>query len=273
MKAWLLGLLLSSVHPQSLTMSAVLITDPTMTRMVALTERGGKCTYSLDRSYIRRRVLDAPRYMVREETEDGMDALMEACQQRDDSSGFVYPGTKWCGPGNKAVSYEDLGRLEAEDRCCREHDHCPAQLAPGECKNGICNDSPFTRSHCDCDARFMRCLQTVNSSAANTIGAIFFNVVQVMCFKERRACASESHCDCDDRFYQCLKDVIARTRPLVAVTVGTVYFNVAAPQCFDEDYPIVKCLEEHGLFRRRCVSYELDKSRPKEWQWFDAKFF
>lgn len=82
----------------------------------------------------------------------------------------------------------------------------------GECKKGLCNSQTFTRSHCDCDARFRRCLQGLNtglwlcfrfirifvlshvskfnqSETANTLGAVFFNVVQVTCFKERRPCS------------------------------------------------------------------------------------
>lgn len=47
----------------------------------------------------------------------------------------------------------------------------------------------FCRSHCDCDAKFRRCLQNVNTETANTIGAIFFNIVQVICFKERSPCS------------------------------------------------------------------------------------
>lgn len=55
-------------------------------------------------------------------------------------------GTKWCGPGSIARSYEDLGVLSKVDRCCREHDNCPVSLSAGQCnKNGICNNSPFTR--------------------------------------------------------------------------------------------------------------------------------
>lgn len=46
-----------------------------------------------------------------------------------------------------------------------------------------------TRSHCDCDVVFRKCLQNVNSETANTIGAIFFNIIQVICFKERSPCS------------------------------------------------------------------------------------
>lgn len=33
----------------------------------------------------------------------------------------------------------------------------------GECKRGLCNQQKFTRSHCDCDAKFRRCLQGLNT--------------------------------------------------------------------------------------------------------------
>lgn len=103
--------------------------------------------------------------------------------------GLIYPETKWCGPGNIATSYNDLGQHAAEDACCREHDHCPMIIGPRQCIQGLCNDSPLTRSHCDCDAKFRRCLQNLNTEVANTLGALFFNVIQVTCFKERRPCS------------------------------------------------------------------------------------
>lgn len=34
-----------------------------------------------------------------------------------------YPGTRWCGPGNTADDYDDLGTHPEEDKCCRRHDH------------------------------------------------------------------------------------------------------------------------------------------------------
>lgn len=56
-----------------------------------------------------------------------------------------------------------MGRYAEEDRCCREHDLCPHTLSAGECKRGLCNHQPFTRSHCDCDMKFRRCLQQLNT--------------------------------------------------------------------------------------------------------------
>lgn len=81
--------------------------------------------------------------------------------------GFIYPGTKWCGPGTTAIDFNDLGRRTEEDKCCREHDHCANTLAPGECRRGLCNRHTITRSHCDCDARFRRCLQNLKTGIFN----------------------------------------------------------------------------------------------------------
>lgn len=65
--------------------------------------------------------------------------------------------------GNIASDYNEVGRYADEDKCCREHDLCPSVLGPGECKRGLCNSQSFTRSHCDCDAKFRRCLQGLNT--------------------------------------------------------------------------------------------------------------
>jgi len=47
------------------------------------------------------------------------------------NDGLSYPGTKWCGPGHTAVSYNDLGRFHSTDACCREHDHCNTAVPSG----------------------------------------------------------------------------------------------------------------------------------------------
>lgn len=76
---------------------------------------------------------------------------------------------------------------------------CVPMLNVGDCRRGLCNRGTFTRSHCDCDARFRRCLQAANTETANTLGAIFYNVVQVTCFQERSPCSA--HQRFEDYFY------------------------------------------------------------------------
>jgi len=45
-------------------------------------------------------------------------------------TGITVPGTKWCGPGNTAANFEDLGRERETDKCCRAHDHCDEIIEP-----------------------------------------------------------------------------------------------------------------------------------------------
>ncbi|XP_035205653.1 phospholipase A2-like isoform X2 [Stegodyphus dumicola] len=99
------------------------------------------------------------------------------------SSYLIYPGTKWCGSGDIADSYEDLGPEIEADLCCRDHDHCEDSIPGRESKYGLQNNSPFTKSHCDCDDKFHQCLKEANTKASNRIGRIFFNFVQMECFR------------------------------------------------------------------------------------------
>ncbi|XP_076761362.1 phospholipase A2 hemilipin isoform X2 [Xylocopa sonorina] len=183
------------------TEASVLVADNTMSRMVELNADAPFCALYTDRGVIQKMVLGADPKKVRQMSSNLVADLEETCKASRDKGknqppggGLIYPGTKWCGPGTLAKSYDDLGHHRAEDICCREHDHCPITIAPHECIHGICNNSPFTRSHCDCDAKFRRCLQNINSEVANTLGALFFNVIQVTCFKERRPCSQWQSC-------------------------------------------------------------------------------
>ncbi|XP_044737877.1 phospholipase A2-like isoform X2 [Chrysoperla carnea] len=177
----------------TITQCTVLVADLTMSRMIELNAKPPFCTFHSERGTIQRMLLASDQRRVRQMSNNAISLLEEICRNNKVTSmhqgGFIYPGTKWCGPGDVAKNYTDLGYNKAEDVCCREHDHCPNIIKSGECKNGICNTSHFTRSHCDCDARFRRCLQSLNTEVANTLGAVFFNVVQVTCFKERRPCS------------------------------------------------------------------------------------
>ncbi|XP_034934669.1 group 3 secretory phospholipase A2 isoform X2 [Chelonus insularis] len=176
--------------------ASVLVADNGMSKMIELNADAPFCALYHDRGVIQRMILGADPKRVRQMSTNLVNDLEETCKasrskgkDQPAGGGLIYPGTKWCGPGSLAASYDDLGHHAAEDACCREHDHCPVTISPQECINGICNNSPFTRSHCDCDAKFRRCLQNLNTEVANTLGALFFNVIQVTCFKERRPCS------------------------------------------------------------------------------------
>lgn len=58
---------------------------------------------------------------------------------------FIFPGTRWCGTGDVARNFEDLGPHVATDMCCRDHDFCQDTMKPGTCKYGLCNTSVFTK--------------------------------------------------------------------------------------------------------------------------------
>ncbi|KAL9980055.1 hypothetical protein ACROYT_G008594 [Oculina patagonica] len=109
-------------------------------------------------------------------------------------SSFIYPGTKWCGMGNEAKSYKDLGMKIKTDKCCRAHDNCkhyiPAFGSIGEVKN----DLPYTVSHCDCDSDFYQCLKVANTETAKKVGEIFFNVLKVPCFVWQNEDCHEGKC-------------------------------------------------------------------------------
>lgn len=54
-------------------------------------------------------------------------------------------GTKWCGRGNTAEDYNDLGDERDTDACCRAHDECPDFIDKGLSKYGLTNNALYTR--------------------------------------------------------------------------------------------------------------------------------
>ncbi|XP_063703588.1 uncharacterized protein LOC134833256 [Culicoides brevitarsis] len=95
----------------------------------------------------------------------------------------IIPGTKWCGTGDIAKSYHDLGTESNVDRCCRTHDLCPSKVRPYQKRYELENNSLYTKSHCTCDDMLFSCLKHSNSSAGNLLGTIYFNLVQVPCIE------------------------------------------------------------------------------------------
>lgn len=57
----------------------------------------------------------------------------------------IVPGTKWCGPGDDADGYSDIGLKFGVDTCCRSHDLCPVRLKPFRVGYGMVNFSVYTK--------------------------------------------------------------------------------------------------------------------------------
>lgn len=68
----------------------------------------------------------------------------------------IAPNTKWCGSGQTANKYNDLGGASKADKCCRRHDHCKFSIHGVTTKWRLFNYLPFTISHCNCDSRLVR---------------------------------------------------------------------------------------------------------------------
>ncbi|KAH8371710.1 hypothetical protein KR093_008580 [Drosophila rubida] len=96
--------------------------------------------------------------------------------------GITVPGTKWCGPGNTADNFEDLGHERDTDKCCRAHDHCEEIIEPHDSLHGLpINTDWFPILKCSCEQQFINCLQAVNTMTSNTLGRIYYGT-RKQCF-------------------------------------------------------------------------------------------
>ncbi|XP_030375269.1 phospholipase A2 large subunit [Scaptodrosophila lebanonensis] len=137
--------------------------------------------------------------------------------------GITVPGTKWCGPGNIADSYDDLGTEVELDMCCRAHDHCTERISPQKQLYGLSNDRMFPIFSCNCEAIFRNCLTSLHNMESAALGRIYFS---------------------------------------------------STPVCFAHGHPVVSCQEHQwDSFQKRCVSYLVDETRPKQWQFYDLAFY
>lgn len=96
----------------------------------------------------------------------------------------IIPGTKWCGTGDIAANYHDLGADRPLDRCCRTHDLCPTKVRAFSRRYNLTNNSLYSKSHCICDDMLFDCLKSTNTSASHLMGHIYFNLVQVPCLAD-----------------------------------------------------------------------------------------
>ncbi|XP_019880793.1 uncharacterized protein LOC109608709 [Aethina tumida] len=98
----------------------------------------------------------------------------------------IIPGTKWCGTGDIAKDYFDLGTDAATDSCCRAHDLCPVKIRSYSSRYNLTNNSYYTKSHCICDDQLFNCLKSTTSPTANILGNLYFNLVQIPCVADTK---------------------------------------------------------------------------------------
>ncbi|XP_072043806.1 uncharacterized protein [Amphiura filiformis] len=95
----------------------------------------------------------------------------------------IYPGTVWCGLGDTASSFDDMGVHADTDACCREHDFCPNHIERFQSKFGYFNFRPYSVNLCDCDLKLRQCFRDVNTTISNSVAHLFFNVFSPVCFE------------------------------------------------------------------------------------------
>lgn len=139
-----------------------------------------------------------PETLVTKVTPEEMDQFLDLCGTRENfaskqksafdfigdifKSLFIFPGTKWCGAGDVAKNYDDLGPSRATDACCREHDHADDSIAAFQDKYGIRNTNLYTMTNCKDDRKFYNCLLNDSSVSSVAVGKIFFNILRTNCF-------------------------------------------------------------------------------------------
>ncbi|XP_072401464.1 phospholipase A2-like [Diabrotica undecimpunctata] len=77
------------------------------------------------------------------------------------------------------------------------------------------------------------------------------------------------NCDCDNQFYDCLKS----NNNMVSDQLGHIYFTALGTKCFSYQYPISGCSKYTFFPTMKCVSYQVDETKEKEYQWFDIPNF
>lgn len=164
------------------------------------------CEMSQDAAAIRRLLLDRynrnadvmnQRHSIDDHDGSKFAEYKRACVQSKKGSWAIYPGTKWCGKGNDAKDYDDLGIAQNSDKCCRAHDLCPKSISAFTTKYHYYNMGFITLSHCSCDEKLFNCLKRVGAehpeeaSTSYGIGEMYFDWLENPCFvlERKQYCA------------------------------------------------------------------------------------
>lgn len=102
---------------------------------------------------------------------------------------YVYRilGTKWCGKGNIAHNYYDLGTEIEVDKCCRTHDFCPSNIPPRTTRYNLANTDTYTKSHCTCDENLRECLKSTRHSTGDLTHFMYFTISDPQCFENNES--------------------------------------------------------------------------------------
>jgi len=128
------------------------------------------------------------------EVTDDEEGEGEERSERKKRSYLIWPGTNWCGKGSKAEFADSYGPNKQTDQCCQKHDQCPYVIEGFSTRYNLFNYRMHTLSHCDCDKPFLTCLTEANTTTANMVGKVYFNVVNTECFELnlQKSCAKRS---------------------------------------------------------------------------------
>uniref|UniRef100_A0A182NN97 phospholipase A2 n=1 Tax=Anopheles dirus TaxID=7168 RepID=A0A182NN97_9DIPT len=77
-------------------------------------------------------------------------------------------------------------------------------------------------------------------------------------------------CNCDVEFLRCLQNIST----FFSYAVAWIYTKFQS-SCFDYEHPVMECTikKNDGLFTSdRCLTYMVDNSFSKRWQWFDIPY-
>lgn len=76
-------------------------------------------------------------------------------------------------------------------------------------------------------------------------------------------------CSCEQKFINCLQAV----NNMISNALGHVYYG-ARKICLAEGHPIKSCKQyQESTFGNRCIRYNIDKKKPKKWQFYDMPYY
>ncbi|TDG44665.1 hypothetical protein AWZ03_008900 [Drosophila navojoa] len=126
--------------------------------------------------------------------------------------GITVPGTKWCGPGNIADGYDDLGTDVELDMCCRAHDNCNEKISPSTELHGLSNNDLFPIFSCACESKFRQCLSSLHNVESAALGRIYFST-RNQCFAYGPPIASCEEQQWDLFMKRCLSYKVDESQP------------------------------------------------------------